>query len=202
MHLQKLVQLPHAQLPGCAYHHVVGEVAVLLVGDPALHCLHLTFLQKSLEGVLKSLTAVQGELEMAVVDGVRSHQELVGKDLQRGQQGGGEKTGGVHPRPYGQANARRGPETGGSGQAFNGAAMLEDDPGAQKTNAADHLGSNPGGIGSPGAVKVGALQICQVGKAIFRHDHQQSGGAADNDMGADAGLLIPLASLKADEGPA
>ena len=76
----------------------------------------------------------------------------------------------------------------GSGKAAHHVVADKDNACAQKTNAGDDLGSNPGGI-----------IVRNVPKTIFGNDHDQCGAQAYDRMGAHTCALISPFPLISDD---
>ena len=91
-----------------------------------------------------------------------------------------------------KADAGGRPQAGGSRQAFDFvAAGHEDEPGAEKTDAADDLGAQTGRIREDG----------QVFRDVGVGHHGQRRAYADKNVGAKAGLVLVGAPFKADHAP-
>ena len=101
-----------------------------MVSNPALHSPHSLSFQEAVKGRLKFDAALYRKLQMAVEEGVRTDHKFMGQDLQHPHQHRRENADAVHPRADSEANPRCGPESGGGGQALDGAAMFKDDSSA------------------------------------------------------------------------
>ena len=126
--------------------------------------------------------------------GVGAHGEAVQNDLDGHQHRRFDQTQPVHARAHRHADGGGAPHTGGGGQAPDGVAVFEDNAGAQKGNAADHLRRDTGRVGAPQAVNGG-----HIDKGVLGQDHKQRRGAGDDAVGADARLLLPLAALQSHQ---
>ena len=104
----------------------------------------------------------------------------------------------IHACAVGQADGGGHPNAGGRGQAAHGSAVFEDNAGAQKRDAGDHLGGNAGGVRTMGTVDVKtAHDGGHVGKTVFGDDHDQRGAGAHDNVRAYAGGLEAPGALAA-----
>ena len=84
--------------------------------------------------------------------------KFVQSKLQKNNHNRNKKAKGIHAAANGHANGGCGPNTGRRGEAAYGALIAENNAGAQKTDAADNLGGNAGGIGAAGRPENSHLQ--------------------------------------------
>lgn len=171
------LQAEHAVLPG---QGAVGDLAPVLP-DQAVKGLHQAV---AVRHVHRDLL---GDLRIA------AHPEPVQHQLDHHQYHSLHQAQPVHTRADGHAHGGGAPHTGGSGQAPDGAAVFEDDAGAQKGNAADHLGGNAGGVRPPGAGQSGSVDEC-----VFGQDHEHRRGAGNDAVGPHPRLLLALGALQAN----
>ncbi len=100
----------------------------------------------------------------------------------------------IPPRPQGDADAHRGPEPCGGGDAADGVLAEENDPRPQKADGADHPGGDAGGVHRDPAAHY-------VGKAVLGQHRHQGGGEGHDQMGPNARAFEAALPLKA-HGPA
>ncbi len=183
-----------------AHHDVIGEGAVSIALDFRLEDDNVVEIQVIREPVPEADGVPGGELEAAGNQGVASHGEVVHDQLGTCKNEGGQDADEVHAGAHRQSDAGGGPDAGSRSQSPDGTAVLEDDAGPQEADAADGLGRNAGGVSAPYAAVEDSGGIGHVHEGVLGDDHGEGGGTADNDMGADSGLLEPFGPFDADDG--
>ena len=112
-------------------------------------------------------------------------------DQDQGHQGDprSEDPQGQHAAAHGEADGRYDPQAGGGGESFHRQPFVENGPGPQEPNAADHLGSDPGRITSLGMAV----------DTINGNHHQEGGSGGHQHMGPEPCRPVPAAPLQTDE---
>ena len=96
------------------------------------------------------------------------------------------------PAPDADADSGGDPDRGGGGEAADGVAADEDEPGAQEPDPGHDL------RGHPGRVEDDQPGLQHVGEPVLADQHEQRRADPDQGVGAQPGVLLPDLPLQAD----